>query len=109
MRSLPSWTSLEYLGLALYTAASRQHFAPLKDSSAMAEARSSITVCRLMSAPLDIFLLACLRACVRACLLACLQQSNSSWRLSTFLLSRRHCFQKAFVVVREAATPMIIG
>ena len=42
----------------------------------MAEARSSITVCRLMSAPLDIFLLACLlacvHACVRACLLACL-------------------------------------
>ena len=72
MRSLPSWTSLEYLGLALYTAASRQHFAPLKDSSAMAEARSSITVCRLMSAPLDIFLLACLLACMRACVLACL-------------------------------------
>ena len=72
MRSLPSWTSLEYLGLALYTAASRQHFAPLKDSSAMAEARSSITVCRLMSAPLDIFLLACLLACVRACGRACL-------------------------------------
>ena len=39
----------------------------------MAEARSSITVCRLMSAPLDIFLLACVRACGRACLLAAIQ------------------------------------
>ena len=53
----------------------------------MAEARSSITVCRLMSAPLDIFLLACLLACLRACMRACVLACLLACLLAAFLAS----------------------